>query len=106
MYESPITIIDAPMKHIMEEREKEIVLQVQMQMGVQVDRDELLRALQYDRGQYEQGYADAMASVVRCKDCKYWRDGYCDNPSGLDVGASKNAFCSNGERNGCDAGSA
>ena len=27
-------------------------------MGLDVDREELLKALKYDRGQYEKGYAD------------------------------------------------
>ena len=36
--------------------------------------------------------------VVRCKDCKHFIDGYCDNPNGMDISATENAFCSCGER--------
>ena len=29
---------------------------------------------------YEKGKADALASLVRCKDCRYWREGIiCDD---------------------------
>ena len=53
-----------------------------IEVGVHVDRDELLKALAYDRMQYEKGYADAMAE---CKEqikslkemAEYFRD-RCD----------------------------
>lgn len=34
------------------------LLKVTQEMGLDVDREELLKALEYDRGQYEKGYAD------------------------------------------------
>lgn len=34
------------------------LLKVTQEMGLDVDREELLKALKYDRGQYEKGYAD------------------------------------------------
>ena len=47
-----------------------------LNVGVDVDRNELIRALRYDREQYEKGYRDGMEAaketmveVVRCKDC-------------------------------------
>lgn len=40
-----------------------------MKVGVNVDKDELLKALQYDRNQYQKGYKDRDAEIVRCKDC-------------------------------------
>ena len=36
--------------------------------------------------------------VVRCRECKYWVNGCCDNASFMDIGANENGFCSNGER--------
>lgn len=61
---------------------------------------------------YDEGYVDAVdqiegwldvntvdaVEVVLCKYCKYWLDGYCDNPKGLDFSATETAFCSYGER--------
>ena len=42
-----------------------------MHVGVNVDKDELLKALAYDRNQYQKGYEDRDAEIVRCKDCKH-----------------------------------
>ncbi len=54
MYKSPIELI----YHGMEMQiEKGIVKAVQKQ-DINVDKEELIRALEYDRGQYEKGYAD------------------------------------------------
>ena len=72
MYKSPIEIIYGQMKTQME---GDIFRAVQSYYP-NVDKEELLRALRYDRNQYEKGYADgkadAEAALVRCKDCKYW----------------------------------
>lgn len=62
MYESPITnyiseIIDKQMV----ERENVILATVSEKIGIDVNREELIKALNYDRQQYEKGYADAKA---------------------------------------------
>ena len=64
MYESPITLIN---KEIM----YDLFINVEMPLintlskmemnGIKVDKDELIKALKYDRGQYEKGYEDAKA---------------------------------------------
>ncbi len=83
MYESPIKVIfeDAQRKY------EDGIYQAIQKFDIYVDRDELLKALQYDRGQYEKGLADAarhghwtherLASttggtypVIRCSVCK------------------------------------
>lgn len=38
--------------------EKELTATIKQSIGYKVDRDELLKALQYDRGQYDKGYND------------------------------------------------
>lgn len=64
MWESPIDIIyneaHNQIKQYVEEQERTIVKAIQS-VGVNVDKDELVRALMYDRQQYEKGYADAKA---------------------------------------------
>ena len=40
--------------------------------GINVDKDELIKALSYDRHQYQKGYDDRDAEIIRCKDCKCW----------------------------------
>jgi hypothetical protein len=56
MYKSPITIITGQIKY---EIENEIYRAVQ-EVGVSVDKEELIKALQYDREQYIKGYTDGI----------------------------------------------
>ena len=59
MYKSPIEItIQEIAEQITEQRENNIVMQIQEQTGIKVDRQELVRALAFDREQYAQGLAD------------------------------------------------
>ena len=53
------------------------VLNTIQHAGIRVDRRELFRALAYDREQYEKGYADGHAEVMRgimvwLKSCPAW----------------------------------
>lgn len=109
MYKSPIEITYGQMKM---QIENDIVRAVQS-YNVNVDREELIRALQYDRNQYEKGYmegcekcymdakAAAMAELVRCKDCKhyfhYGDDVYGCRSYGM-MKTQPEGFCSYGER--------
>ena len=54
MYESPIKIIAGK---IQTQIDDEIYRAVQ-NVGINVDREELLKALEYDRGQYEEGFRE------------------------------------------------
>ena len=109
MYEAPVTIYETAVQTIMEEREGAIIAKIQSAFDVDVDKKELLRALQYDRNQYEKGYADgkaeAMAKIVMCKDCEYGIDEehnglYSCHASPWGMGGYNKAddFCSYGER--------
>lgn len=50
-----------------------LVLQSCVKVGCHVDKDELEKALRYDRGQYEKGYEDGKRdAVVRCRECKWY----------------------------------
>ena len=78
-YQSPIKIIMSDMNtHIQNaslEKEMNIentILEAIEKVGVVIDKDELIRAIRYDRDQYQKGYDDRDAEIVRCKDCKYW----------------------------------
>ena len=61
MYESPIEIITEQIKT---NYENEIYSAVQ-NVGINVDRDELLKALEYDRGQYEEGFREGEKHTLR-----------------------------------------
>ena len=73
MYESPIKVVQGELET---QLEGEILKAVHL-VGVAVDRDELIRALRYDREQYQKGFDDAREDAVvvtRCKDCEHWDD--------------------------------
>lgn len=69
MYKSPISIIESTMdsfsKTIIKQKDDAIFAEIQHSFGVDLDKDELIRALQYDRGQYEKGYADGKTDAVQ-----------------------------------------
>lgn len=64
MYESPVKIsFDEEISKVTQEADNQIIATIQQL--VSVDKDELIRALQYDRGQYEKGYEDGKRDAVR-----------------------------------------
>lgn len=65
MYKSPIEIICGQLYTQLEEDAESAVLKVTRDMGVNVDKEELIKALQYDRRQYEKGYADAKSDLQK-----------------------------------------
>lgn len=70
-YESPITLqIRKIAEQIEEQRENQITATIAEQMGVNVDKNELKRALAYDRDQYRRGYEDGWRA--RSKDVPQW----------------------------------
>lgn len=104
MYESPIHIIDnmiADCIYEMKKKQEDDIYQAILKNYVTIDKDELIKALKYDRDQYNKGYADAMAAIVRCKDCEYCKkasssgDIWCHY---WGVDPSPNDFCSQGIR--------
>ena len=105
MYKSPIDIIYGQMQTQMEGD----ILKAVQSYGINVDKEELIRAMQYDRDQYDKGYwdgmVDAKAELVRCENCDWYRpheDGICVNPkcgkSWYGCPVPPEHFCSYGER--------
>ena len=77
-YKSPIDLITNDlMAQIQENTDNKIMCEVIQQIGVVVDKEEMLKALAYDRKQYEKGFADARARF----EPKHgeWVDDYDDN---------------------------
>ena len=73
MYESPIKVFQGELETQLEGE----ILKAVHRVGVTVDRDELIRALRYDREQYQKGFDDAKRDAVvvtRCKDCKHFKN--------------------------------
>lgn len=114
MYESPIDLYLSDIHHQILKQQDEQIYQAVVHFFPGVKREELLKALRYDRGQYEAGYADgkrdAMAELVRCKDCKHYIPNAmgkmsCSNNVWNDeflVPTDPDDFCSYGERKEAD----
>jgi hypothetical protein len=60
-YKSPIEIITTGVHLLVEEN----VYKTVTKLGINVDKDELLRALQYDREQYQKGYDDGCKEAIK-----------------------------------------
>lgn len=103
MYESPIKILES---EIVAQWEGNILKAVK-NVGIDVDKEELLRALEYDRDQYMIGFLDGRDQIVHCEHCIIkkavpHRDGIvwrCPHRTG-DV--KMDGFCESGVRaDGC-----
>ena len=114
MYKSPIEIKLNDIVSDAVGKGGEYIVGYVQQAGVNVDRDELIKALEYDRGQYEKGWHDRDSDIVRCKDCYYCAAEksfgneylYCDafpyhaegDLIGVSLEVNPDHFCSWGER--------
>lgn len=58
MYEGPIKVIIDDMCSAIQQKEDNYVMQYVQNIGIDVDKDELEKALRYDRQQYDKGYED------------------------------------------------
>lgn len=104
MYKSPIEIELNDIVSDAVGKADEYIVRFVQQAVVNVDKDELIKALDYDRGQYEKGWNDRDSEIVRCKDCKWYKWEYSWNgnayPECSYLGAPMdgNDYCSFGER--------
>lgn len=89
-YRNPIEVIQTQMRNQIEGE----IYKAVMDIGVNVDKEELLKALQYDREQYQKGYKDRDDQIVRCKDCKKREKYNCRARSYLI--ATDDFFCADG----------
>lgn len=65
MYESPINIaIESTTTNVVKKQDETIYQAIQ-KVGVNVNKDELIRALQYDRNQYDKGYKDGAKEFAK-----------------------------------------
>lgn len=63
-YKSPISIwLTETQKAFEEQVEKQVYKEI-INVGVEVDKEELLKALKYDREQYEKGFKEGANSVI------------------------------------------
>ncbi len=105
MYESPITVYYEDI----EKRVEGDLVKTVFRLGFDVDEEELMKALNYDREQYQKGYKDGRGSLVHCKDCACVRAVHMGNKfvyrcpmSTVDV--EPDGYCNRGVRRNEDLG--
>lgn len=64
-YENPINIIVNNICSDIQKKEDEYFMECVHNVGVDVNKEELIRALQYDRQQYEKGYKDGFDKALK-----------------------------------------
>ena len=106
-YKSPIETIWSDIEHECAEHFEQMVLTAVQNVGIRVNKEELVKALAYDRDQYRKGWEDRDSEIVRCKDCRYNYGNAEDreyNPNDIVCtyfetdGMDASDYCSYGER--------
>lgn len=70
MWESPVNIYETISNMMEKEIDGNIIVEIKKQLGIDINKEELIKALQYDRNQYEKGYQDGLNADkwIYCKD--------------------------------------
>jgi len=64
-YQSPISQIYKDVEYKFKEDMENKTMEAVHHFGISVDKEELIKALQYDRNQYDKGYSDGRASAIK-----------------------------------------
>ena len=64
MYKSPIEVLVADIQHQIAKQQDEETYKAVVSVGINVDKEELIRALAYDRHQYMKGHIDGVAEAT------------------------------------------
>ena len=92
MYKSPIELIelDSVVESIKDETDNQIYQAIR-RVGIDVDKEELIKALKYDRGQYDKGYADGYKEAISEFNAKIelYKTGICIRGGGETVEGEK-----------------
>ena len=68
MYESPIEkIVQHIQENLIKQEEDHLMAQITETVGYQINKEELIKALKYDRNQYHIGFEDARKMYERAK---------------------------------------
>lgn len=103
-WESPIKLDYTPFWEQIVDAQENAIYKAVLKVNISVDREEMVKALKYDRQQYEKGYADGRAErdheIVRCKDCKHSVKHQLGYGCGMNyhLATNGNWFCADGER--------
>ena len=64
MYKSPINLVVQDIETQMVQKEEQTILDSIRKCDVVVDKEELIKAINYDRNQYSKGYKDGVNNVL------------------------------------------
>lgn len=64
MYKSPIEKIYGEMQTQMTQEDEKLTMKAIRNVGVNVDKEALIKALEYDRNQYTKGYEDGKKDII------------------------------------------
>lgn len=68
-YKSPIIRIQNQLlSEMVKKEEYQLMCEVRRTIGYNIDKSELIKALNYDRGQYDKGYQDGKSCVMKRKE--------------------------------------
>ena len=81
-YISPIELTIKRISEELIEKQEGQVMQAIYQQGITVNKEELIKALDYDRDQYEQGFRDGQKSIKEALK-KATQELYNDTPDGI-----------------------
>lgn len=110
-YDSPFELVMSDITTQMARNIDEMCWQAVQRVGVNVNKDTLLLALEYDSARYreafrrgeETGYKKRDEEIVRCKDCQWWHQsetneayGDCGQANGIAL-KPFDWFCADGE---------
>lgn len=71
-WESPVNVFSYDISNSIKENvDGAIIVEIERQLGVEINKDELIKAMNYDRDQYNKGYQDGLKSnALRWIPCK------------------------------------
>lgn len=100
-YESPITRIQNQLlEEMVKKEEDQFMCEVRQTIGYNIDKSELIKALNYDRDQYGRGYQDGKSAGYRQAE-KEKRKGYWLDVGSLSCRCSECGCKNNKESNYC-----
>lgn len=104
-YDSPFELVMSDITTQMARNIDEMCWNAVQRVGINVDKDKLLIALRQDAERYREAYANGYDTgyekrdddIVRCKDCKLYKD-YCCTNFDFTWYREPNWFCADGKR--------
>ena len=79
LYKSPIEMMMSKAVYEAQAQHEKHILRAVLNVGINVDKEELIKALQYDRGQYDKGYADGVREFAKMLMEKAQCKVFCDD---------------------------